>query len=308
MTVDVLSMGRSLVDLYPRDDGPLEQVSGFDPAVGGSPTNVAIAAARLGRSSGVISRVGDDGFGRFVRGQLADHGVDVSQVRAAPGRQTAVAICEISPPDHFPLTIYRPDPPADLAIDATELDLDAVRTAGVLWMSLSGLAGDPSRTAHHAALDARGREGHTVLDLDFRPAFWETQQDAAMAAAAVLGSVTVLVGNLEECRIAVGVEDADAAADAMLAAGAELAVVKLGGDGVLARTANETVRAAPVAVTVVNGLGAGDAFGGALCHGLLAGWPLPRVIAFANAAGALVASRRGCSTAMPTAAEVAALL
>ncbi|MGN6502802.1 MAG: 5-dehydro-2-deoxygluconokinase [Pseudolysinimonas sp.] len=303
--MDLLSMGRSLVDLYPRQDGPLEHVTEFEPAVGGSPTNVAIAAARLGRSSAVISRVGDDGFGRLVRAELDRIGVDTAQVRAVPGLRTAVAICEISPPDN-PLTIYRPDPPADLAIHPDELDLDAIADAGILWMSLSGLAGEPSRSAHLRAAEQRaGRP--LVLDLDYRPAFWCDESDAAAAAAAILPRATVLIGNLEECRIALGAHDADAATAAMLAAGAELAIVKLGEQGVLARTADDEVRVAPIPVVLANGLGSGDAFGGALCHGLLSGWPLDRVLGFANAAGALVASRRGCSAAMPDAEDVSAL-
>jgi 5-dehydro-2-deoxygluconokinase len=253
----------------------------------------------------MISRVGDDGFGRRVRTELDRIGVDTAQVLPVAGRSTPIAVCEISPDN--PLTIYRPAPAVDLAIDPSELDVAAIRDAGVLWMSLSGLAGEPSRAAHHRAAEHRaGRP--LVLDLDFRPAFWADPSDAGEAARGLLASASVLIGNLTECRIALGAEDAESAAEAMLAAGAQLAIVKLGEEGVLARTTDETVRVEPIPVVLVNGLGSGDAFGGALCHGLLAGWPLPLVLGFANAAGALVASRRGCSTAMPTQDEVLALL
>lgn len=305
--LDVIAIGRSLVDLYPAEDGPLEAVRSFEKAPGGSPTNVAIACARLGRRAGMISRVGDDGLGRYVVGELAALGVDIAQVRAVDGLRTAVAICEISPPDAFPLTIYRSDPPTDLAIDPGELDLEAIRTAGVLWTSLSGLAGEPTRSAHHAAMTARASSVHTVVDLDYRPAFWQSEDAAALAAATVLPRASVLIGNLDECRIVFGTTDADAAATAMLAAGARLAIVKLGEHGVLARTADDEVRVAPIVVRIANGLGSGDAFGAALCHGLLEGWGLDELLRFANAAGALVASRRGCSTAMPTVAEIVAL-
>ncbi len=151
---------------------------------------------------------------------------------------------------------------------------------------------------------ARAGAAHTVLDLDFRAAFWTSEAAAAAAVEEVFPYASVLVGNLDECRIAFGTTDPDGAAEAMLAAGARLAVVKLGGDGVLARTRNETIQLSPIPVTVANGLGSGDAFGAALCYGLLEGWRLPRVMSFANAAGALVASRRECSPAMPTVAEV----
>jgi 5-dehydro-2-deoxygluconokinase len=125
---------------------------------------------------------------------------------------------------------------------------------------------------------------------------------------ALLPQVTVAVGNLDECDTAVGERDPDAAAEALLAAGVELAVVKLGAGGVLGRTADERVIAPPHPVEVLNGLGAGDGFGGALCHGLLSGWPLERTLRFANVAGAIVASRLECSTAMPTTDEVESAL
>jgi 5-dehydro-2-deoxygluconokinase len=138
--------------------------------------------------------------------------------------------------------------------------------------------------------------------------FWESMEAAHEQVAAALPLVTVAVGNLEECAVAVGEREPEAAAKALLAAGVELAVVKQGPKGVLAMTRNQRVEVPPTPVTVVNGLGAGDGFGGALCHGLLAGWPLERVLQFANAAGAIVASRLECSTAMPTSDEVEALL
>lgn len=306
--LDVLAMGRSLVDLYPIDDGPLKDVTGFEKAVGGSPTNVAIAAARLGQRAGVVSRVGGDAFGRFIMEQLAEMGVDISQVQAVPGGVTPVAICEISPPDHFPLTIYRPDPAVDMQIEVSELDEAAITEAAILWASLSGLSAEPSRASHERAMALRRSHAHTVLDLDYRPAFWESEEQAADAARTVMAHATVHVGNLEECRIITGATGPDAAADALLAAGARLAIVKLGGDGVLAATSDERITVAPIPVRVANGLGSGDAFGGALCHGLLAGWQLSRTIAAANAAGAIVASRRGCSSAMPSLAEIDALI
>jgi 5-dehydro-2-deoxygluconokinase len=303
MALDLVTMGRTLVDLYPVQDGPLEQVTSFEKAVGGSPTNVAIAASRLGRRTGVVSRVGDDAFGRYARGQLEEWGIDVTQVLPVPGGVTPVAICEISPPES-PLTIYRPDPPVDTAIQADELDRETLRAASILWITLSGLSAEPSRSAHHSALDCREPDAHTVVDLDYRPAFWSGESDAARAARDVLGRATVLVGNLEECRIVTGATAAATAADALLGAGAQLAIIKLGGDGVLAATADERVMVAPIPVRVTNGLGSGDAFGGTLCHALLAGWDLNHTLTMANAAGALVASRRGCSVAMPTLTEI----
>jgi 5-dehydro-2-deoxygluconokinase len=178
----------------------------------------------------------------------------------------------------------------------------------VFWATVTGLSQEPSRGAHHAAWAARARAPHTVLDLDYRPMFWETPEDASEAVGKALEHVTVAVGNQEECEVAVGETDPDRAADALLDRGVELAVVKQGPRGVLGRTRDERVLVDPVTVEVLNGLGAGDGFGGALCHGLLEGWPLERTLAFANVAGAIVASRLECSTAMPTTAEVEAAM
>jgi len=224
VSYDVLTMGRVGVDIYPLQAGVgLEEVETFGKFLGGSATNVAVAAARHGCASAVITRTGADPFGR---------------------------------------------------------------------------------AAHHAAWQARGRAPLTVLDLDYRPVFWASREQAREQVQAALPHVTVAVGNLEEVDTAVGTRDARAAAAALLEAGVELAVVKRGPDGVYAQTKDTEVEVPPIRVEVVNGIGAGDGFGGALCHGLLAGWPLERIIRFANAAGAIVTTRLECSSAMPTTEEV----
>jgi 5-dehydro-2-deoxygluconokinase len=196
----------------------------------------------------------------------------------------------------------------DLQIQASEIDLDAVRSASIYWSTVTGLSVEPSRSAHYAAWEARGRAPLTILDLDYRPMFWDDPGEAHAQVDRALSMVTVAVGNSAECQVAVGESDPDRAAEALLDKGIELAVVKQGPKGVLARTHDQRVEVKPFPVEVVNGLGAGDAFGGALCHGLLSGWPLERVISFANVAGAIVASRLECATAMPTVAEVEAHL
>lgn len=306
---DVITMGRVGVDIYPLQVGVgLEEVSTFGKFLGGSATNVAVAAARHGRRSAVITRTGDDPFGRYVHRALADLGVDDRYVTAVPGLPTPVTFCEIFPPDTFPLYFYRQPKAPDLVIEPDELDLEAIEAARVFWATVTGLSQEPSRTAHHAAWAARGRRPLTVLDLDYRAMFWPSESAAHKEVQEVLPQITIAVGNLEECAMAVGERDPVRAAEALLDAGVELAVVKLGPRGVLARSRSETVEGAPVPIEIVNGIGAGDGFGGALCHGLLAGWPLERVVRFANAAGAIVASRLECSTAMPTTAEVERLL
>ncbi|WP_022887065.1 5-dehydro-2-deoxygluconokinase [Glaciibacter superstes] len=308
-TLDVLTIGRSGVDLYPLQDGVgLADVTTFGKYLGGSATNVAIAAARHGRASAIITRTGADPFGSFVHSELRRLGVSDRFVTDVPDLKTPITFCEIFPPDHFPIYFYRDPIAPDLVINPEELDLDAIRNAGVYWSTVTGLCREPSRSAHHAAWQARARRPLTVLDLDYRPMFWESPEAATREVSRALEQVTVAVGNRDECEIAVGETDPHRAADALLDRGVELAVVKQGPRGVLAKTRHETVEVAPYEVEVVNGLGAGDGFGGALCHGLLAGWPLEHVIRFANVAGAIVATRRECSTAMPTTAEVDAVL
>ncbi len=306
---DVLLMGRLGVDVYPLQDGVgLEDVTSFGKYLGGSAANVAVAAAKHGRSSALVSRVGDDPFGRYLLRELDRLGVDPREVRVDPQYPTPVTFCEIFPPDDFPLYFYREPKAPDLQIASEDLDLDAVREASILWLTVTGFSQEPSRAAHHAALAARGRRAHTILDLDYRPMFWADPAEASAQVAQALDHVTVAVGNREECEVAVGETEPDRAADALLERGIELAIVKQGPRGVLAKTRDERVEVPPHFVEVVNGLGSGDAFGGALCHGLLEGWGLERILRFANVAGAIVATRRECSTAMPDAAEIESVL
>lgn len=307
--LDVLTFGRSGVDIYPLSTGVgLEDVETFGKFLGGSPTNVAVAAARLGRSAATITGVGDDPFGRYVRREMVRLGVSDAFVVTDPVLHTPITLCEIFPPDHFPLYFYREPSAPDLQVRPQDIPVDAVRTAGVMWFTVTGLSEEPSRSAHHTALEARGRRPLTVLDLDYRPMFWSSREETTTAVRELLPGVTVAVGNREECEVAVGESDPDRAADALLEAGVELAVVKQGPLGTLAKTREERVEVPPTPTEVVNGLGAGDAFGGSLCHGLLAGWSLGRTIASASAAGAIVAARLECSTAMPTEEELLEVL
>ncbi|AOW92157.1 5-dehydro-2-deoxygluconokinase [Rhodococcus sp. WMMA185] len=303
--LDVLAIGRCGVDLYPLQTGVgLADVETFGKFLGGSAANVAVAAARLGLSSALISGVGNDPFGQFVKRALTDLGVDDRFIVTDSAYPTPVTFCEIFPPDSFPLYFYRKPHAPDMQITAQSIDLDAVRNASLYWSTMTGLSEEPSRSAHFAAWEARERRSLTVLDLDYRPMFWSTPQDATKQVRRALEHVTVAVGNREECEIAVGETNPHKAADALLDLGIELAIVKQGPRGVLGRTRTQSITVLPNSVDVVNGLGAGDSFGGSLCHGLLAGWPLEKVLRYANAAGAIVASRLECSTAMPTAEEV----
>jgi 5-dehydro-2-deoxygluconokinase len=307
--LEVLTFGRAGVDIYPLQIGVgLEDVQTFGKFLGGTTANVAVAAARLGRNTAIITGVGDDPFGRFVRKALLELNVSDRFVVTNTEYATPVTFCEIFPPDDFPLWFYRKPTAPDLQVKSSDIDFDAVRATKLMWISVTGLSEEPSRESHFAVLEARARKQFTVVDLDYRPMFWETPAHATEQIQKVLAQVTVAVGNREECEVAVGETEPERAADALLDAGVELAIVKQGPKGVLAKTRTERVESPPFPVTPLNGLGAGDSFGGSLCHGLLAGWPLEKVLQNANAAGAIVASRLECSTAMPTEAEIDTLI
>jgi 5-dehydro-2-deoxygluconokinase len=296
VTAEVLTIGRVSVDLYPEQAGvPLAEVRSFRKSLGGSPTNVAVAAARLGRRAAVVTKVGADGFGDYVRSALTAFGVDASLVGSDAELRTPLAFCELHPPDHFPLLFYRQPTAPDLQLRPADLDAAGVESVPLLWVTGTGLAEEPSRSTTLGALRRRAGRAHTVFDLDYRPMLWRDDAGPHYREAAALA--TVLVGNEEEWSVL-----------GTAPAGVQTRIEKLGPRGVRGTRADEVVVVPPVQVEVVNGLGAGDAFGGALCHALLEGWGLERTLRFANAAGALVASRHGCADDMPSLDEVEELL
>jgi 5-dehydro-2-deoxygluconokinase len=306
VSFELITMGRIGVDLYPEQIGvSLDQVRTFRKMLGGTATNVAVAAARLGRRTAVVTKVGDDPFGGYIRGALERFGVDPRFVGTDPKLRTPLAFCEIHPPDDFPLLFYREPSAPDLQLRADELDASAIRDARIFWVTGTGLSIEPSRSTTLEAIKWR-HEGETIVDLDWRPMFWT--EDPTLWMRAALGHATVAVGNAEEAGVAVGAAEPLEMARRLLELGPRLAIVKLGPRGVLAATAEEHWIVPPIPVDVVNGLGAGDAFGGALCHGLLSGWDVERIVRYANAAGAVVASRLGCADDMPTAEDVEAAL
>ncbi|MFF0530232.1 5-dehydro-2-deoxygluconokinase [Nocardia amikacinitolerans] len=308
-TIEALTIGRVGVDLYPEQSGvPLAEVRSFAKSLGGTATNVAVAAARLGRRSAVLTKVGPDGFGAYVRAALTEFGVAADYVGTAPNLLTPVVFCELNPPADPPLLFYRAPIAPDLTLTPEDVPWDLVDAVPLLWVTGTGVSAEPARGTQRAILERRARRGHTVLDLDYRPMFWPDEATARAEIGWMLDHVNVVVGNRTEVGVAVGATDPDVAADRLLARGIRLAVIKRGAEGVLVATADERWTVPPCEVAVVCGLGAGDGFGGALIHGLLADWEPHRIGVYANAAGALVASRLACADAMPTAAEIEELL
>ncbi len=316
--VEILTIGRVSVDLYAEQTNvDATGVVSFRKSIGGTTTNVAVAAARLGRRVAVCTKVGDDEFGSYVRFALSNtFNVDTRFVSSDPTLKTPLAFVMLDPPEEPRVVFYREPRAPDMNITIDDLDTDLVANVPIVWMAACNLAYEPCRTAMHDVLAVRAASTssdrgirHTILDLDWRPMFWSSAAEASAEIVPLLDRFSMVIGNRAECEIAVGTADPDLAIERLLSLGLEAAVVKLGADGVLVGDRHGTrERVAPIHVDVVSGVGAGDAFGAALCHGLLAGWDLPSTARFANAAGAIVASRLMCADDMPTLAEVNALL
>ncbi len=298
--LDLITVGRVSVDLYAQQVGAsFLQPQSFDKSIGGSPTNVAVAAARLGLSAAVATKVGGDPLGEYVRLRLREFGVRTDFVGSQPQGLTPVVLAALDPPEDPVIVFHRGPAAPDTTLQIDDVPRDAIEQCRAFWMSACALATGDTAEASMGWLQQRNRRTHTILDLDYRPSFWPDISVARAAAQLALSRATVVLGNRAECEMALGISEPDAAADALLAQGVQLAIVKMGGGGVLLADHRERIRVAPRSIQVVCGLGAGDAFGGALVYGLLAGWDLATIGEFANAAGAYVAARLTCADAMP---------
>ena len=321
--LDVVCMGRAAVDLYGEQIGSrLEDMSSFAKYVGGSPTNTAIGAARLGLRAGLLSRVGDEHNGRFVRETLQAEGVDVSRLRTDPQRLTALVFLGIKDHDTFPLIFYR-DHCADMALCEDDVDAAYLARCRALLVSGTHLSHPDTRAACLKAMQlARSLGRRVVLDIDYRPVLWGLTSpgmgerryvpsaEVSAQLQAVLPLCDLVVGTEEEIHIAGGSSDTLAALRRIRECSAALIVMKRGEhgctafEGAIPATPEEGLRAPGFPVEVFNVLGAGDAFMAGLLRGWVHGEPLPQAMRYANACGAIVVSRHGCAPAMPTWTEL----
>ena len=308
--LDLLTIGRVSTDLYAEQLGvPLGGVQTFRKSIGGTATNVAVAAARLGRRAAVFTKVGTDLFGDYVIDKLHGFDVDTRFVGRHATLRTPLALAVMEDPAEPSIIFYREPQAPDMTLTLEAIDLDVVAAVPILWVPTGSLAQQPARDTLLAVLHHRRRREHMILDLDWRPALWASEQEGRDVIGPLLGHATIAIGNRTECEIAVGSRDPHEAADLLLARGLHTAIIKMGGDGVLVATADgQRVQVPPCPVDVICGLGAGDAFGGAFCHGLLSGWSLVECAQAGNAAGAIVASRLMCADDMPTTDEIEAML
>lgn len=291
-------MGRLSADIYPTQLRiPLSRQRSFIRYVGGFAGNVATGLARLEVRTAIVSRVGNDGHGEFIRNFLGQEGVDVRWLSTDRSLNTPVVFCEIWPPDRFPLLFYRTPTCPDWELSSADFDLDAVAQAPILLATGTALARERSRQAHLAALQRH--RGTAIFDLDFRPMFWPNPGEFRQHVATALGFADVAVGNEEEVVAATGAADPLKGVEALQALGPRMVVLKRGGKGAALYEGGRTIEVPPVPVNVVNGLGAGDAFAAALVHGLVRGLDLEQTLRRANRAGAIVAGQIPCSEAMP---------
>ena len=306
MSHDVLCMGRSCIDLYAHEVGvPITGVKSFDAYVGGCPTNVSVGTRRLGLRSALLTAVGTDEVGDFVLDFLRREGVDVASVPRFAERRTSAALLTIQPPDKFPLTFYR-DNCADLGITIDHVRRAPLGSAGIVFLTGTGLTGEPSRSATLFAAEHARAHGATVLvDIDYRPMLWPSPEAFGTNVRTLLARADMAIGTEEEVSAASGEADAATGAQRLLEAGLPVLILKRGGEGaVVCRRGEAPVTVPPFKIEVLNVLGAGDAFASGFIYGHVNGWTLEQSVRFGNAVGAIVVTRHGCANFMPTLPEV----
>ena len=301
INLDLITVGRISVDLFAEQiNTSFSEPQTFHKSIGGSPTNVAVAAARLGHTSAIITKVGVDPLGQYVVKKLQEFGVNTDFVKVAESGLTPVVLASQDPPEDPKIIFHRQPSAPDTQLTLNDIDSETLLAAKIFWVSACALSNGETAKSAVKWLEMRERQAESIIDLDYRPSFWPSVEAARTAAQEAISHCTIAIGNIAECQVALGISDPQAAADDLLNRGVRLAIVKMGGDGVLLATKDERIVIEPLSIKLVCGLGAGDAFGGALVHGLLSGWNLKQIGEFANAAGAYLASELMCSDAMPT--------
>lgn len=318
LAFDLITMGRSSIDLYANDVGaPFVDIKSFAAYVGGSPTNIAVGARRLGLTTAVLTAVGDDPVADFILKFLNQEGVETKFIPRKAGTRTSAVVLGIEPPDKFPLVYYR-DNCADIALTIDDVIKTPVNSCRVFEFSGTGLSREPSRSANLFAVEQARAAGATiVLDVDFRPNQWQDARAFGVVVRSVLPLVDIVLGTDDECKAVTLTDptqvnvthsqisgaqvagDLQAAVQAMHRRGPRLIVVKRGEKGAtLFEAGKPPVDVPGFPVEVYNVLGAGDAFAAGFIYGLVKGWDFYKAARMGNAGGAIVVTRHGCANFM----------
>jgi 5-dehydro-2-deoxygluconokinase len=324
---DLITVGRCSMDLFSRDIGaPFPEITSFDAHIGGSPTNIAVAASRLGLRTALLTAVAPDPVGDFVLAHLAQEGVDTRFIPRKPGTRTGLAVVGVEPPARFPLVFYR-DNAADLQLNIDDVAAAPLHATRALLLSGTALSRGACRDATlFAAERAHGAGVTTYLDLDLRPDQWSHPRAFGASIRSLLPLVDVIIGTEEEVCAALGPDPEavfagrplndeqkdvleEIVAQFLSSGNGKTLIVKRGARGASIFVGGEQViQAAGFPVEVLNTVGAGDAFAAGLVYGRSQGWDWHASARMGNACGALVVTRHGCAAAMPTLSEVEAFV
>ena len=324
-TIDILSIGRSSIDLYSNNIGsPFVDIKEFSAFVGGCPTNISVGTRRLGINSALLTGIGDDPVGDFILNFLKNEKVNTDYVSRKVGKRSSAVILGIEPPDKFPLVYYREDC-ADINIDISDVKKIPLHQCKSILISGTGLSKEPSRSATIFAAEQASLLGIKVfLDIDFRADQWTDLQSFGAVVRSVLSYVDIVIGTSEEVKAAAytgGGEaiiehsqvneskinaDLDESVKSLLIKGPEVLLLKSGTDGCYIHFSDsrDSLHAPGYPVEVINTLGAGDAFASGFIYGVLQGWSLYKSARLGNACGAILVTQHGCANFMPTMDEV----
>ena len=309
-SLDLLAIGRAGIDLYSLDYGaPLEKVTRFAKYVGGTTANIVVGAARLGLSCALITRVGDDEHGRFIKDYLEAEGVDASRVELDPRRKTGIVFSEVTPGKDSKFIFYRENA-GDLFLRKSDVPSSLLSSASLVLLTGTGLSREPSLgSTVHVAKETKRLGGRLVFNLDWRPPLWSVPERVRVARyATVIEGADIIVGNDGEYRAATGEADVDSALDSIPALASKLAVVTQGARGSLVVFKGRRQFVPGFEVKLLKGLGGGDGFLSGFLFGILRGWDAARSAAFGNACGAIVVTGHACSESMPRLPEVTRFL